>query len=68
MGRNHLAVFSRRHAQDLIDYIGADDGPSPENSKWAMVNRMPKWMKLVKNRGTVLKALNRLLVKMEGIC
>lgn len=68
MGLNNLVVFSRKHAQDLIDYIGAEVRPSPENITWAMVNRLPTWMKLARNRETVLKALNRVLARMDGVC
>jgi len=67
VGQNNLIAFSKKHAEDLAEYIEAEDRPSPENSKWAMVNRLPKWVKLAKNRASVLKAINRMQVKIEGL-
>ena len=60
-----LVAFSKKHVEDLVEYIAAKDRPSPENSKWAMVNRLPKWVKLAKNRTPVLKALNQMQKRIE---
>ncbi len=67
VGQEILMVFSRTHAEELAEYIEAEDRPSPGNSKWAMVNRLPKWVKLAKNRTSVLRALSRIQAKMEGL-
>ncbi len=56
-----FGVFSPVHAQDIAQYITATDRPSPANSKWAMVNRLPKWVKLAKNRGVVLRSIEKLI-------
>ena len=54
---NPLSIFSPKHATDISEYIESENRPRPENTKWAMVNRLPKWLKLAKNRQIVLKAL-----------
>jgi hypothetical protein len=59
-GKN-ISILSLEHAKDIAEYIAAYDRPSPQNSKWAMVNRLPKQLKLAKNRETVLKALNGII-------
>ena len=56
---NPLSIFSPKHALDIAEYIEAEDRPNPENAKWSMVNRLPKWVKLAKNRKIVLKALSK---------
>lgn len=58
---NPLSIFSPKHALDIAEYIEAEDRPHPENSKWSMVNRLPKWVKLAKNRKVVLKALSKII-------
>jgi len=55
-----LVVFSPVHAADIAEYVAATNRPSPANSKWSMVNRLPKWVKIAKNRAAVLRALNKL--------
>lgn len=65
--QNNLIVFNRKHAEDLAEYIKAEHRPSPKNTKWSMVNRLPKWMKLAKNRTSVLKALSLIQVKIEDL-
>ncbi len=57
----NISIFSPEHARDIAEYIAAHDRPSPQNSKWAMVNRLPKKLKLAKNRDTVLKALKSII-------
>lgn len=57
---HNLGVFSPKHASDIAEYVAATDRPSPANAKWAMVNRLPKWVKHAKNREAVLLALNKL--------
>jgi hypothetical protein len=60
IGKNNLAVLNTKHADDLAAFIGSMDRPRPENTKWSMVNRLPKWMHLKKNRSRVLAAIGRL--------
>ncbi len=56
-----LFIFNLKHAEDIVEYVAVEDRPNPENSKWSMVNRLPKWVKLSKNRKAVLKSLTRLI-------
>jgi len=56
-----VSIFSQDHAKDIAEYISAHDRPSPQNSKWAMVNRLPKQFKLAKNRDAVIKALKSII-------
>ena len=67
VGQNNLAIFSKKHFADLTEYIEAKHKPSPENRKWSMVNRLPKWIKLSKNRTAVIRALNRIKTKIEKL-
>ena len=53
-----LGILSPSHADDLAYFIRARHRPRPENRKWAMVNRLPTWVKLARNRVKVLKAIN----------
>jgi hypothetical protein len=62
-----FSVFSPAHAVDIAEYIEATDRPSPANSKWSMVNRLPKWVKLARNREAVLQALNKLKSQSAGM-
>ena len=55
-----LCLLSPEHAQHIAHYVAAKDRPSPQNTKWAMVNRLPKWVKLAKNRRIVLNKLSKL--------
>ena len=64
------AVFAinRRHLQYLIDYIEADLRESPREGRIPYSVKghsyqLPKFMKLAKNRGKVLKILRQLQVK-----
>gem|GEM_PF-1775030 len=45
---------------DIREYIEMKIRPRPANKKWAMVNNLPEWMKLAKNRVAVLKGLEKL--------
>ena len=65
VGRNTLIVFNKKHADDLVEYLETENRPSPSISKWAMVNRLPKWTKLEKNRDLILRALYKMQIKSE---
>jgi hypothetical protein len=53
-----LAVLSPSHADDLAHFVRSRHRPRPKNSKWAMVNRLPTWVKLSRNRAKVLRAIS----------
>ncbi|KLN66440.1 MULTISPECIES: hypothetical protein [Vibrio] len=55
-----LGILSPKHANDISEYIAYALRPSPINSKWSMVNRLPKWVISAKNRSLVLKALSKI--------
>ena len=55
-------AVNRAHLQYIISYIGADLRLRPRGLK-GMSYKLPKFMKLAKNRGGVLKVLQRLLEK-----
>ena len=60
VGKNNLALLNREHAADLEAFIGEIDRPRPKSNKWSMLNRLPKWMLLKKNRHRVLGAIHKL--------
>ena len=64
VGKNNLALLNREHAADLEAFIGEIDRPRPQNTKWSMLNRLPKWMLLKKNRHRVLGAINKLKISL----
>ena len=64
VSQNTIGVLNSQHADDLASFISATDRPRPENSKWAMVNRLPQWMLLAKNRQRVLKAVGNAKLKL----
>ena len=61
-GKN-LVAFNLAHATDILHYTRELNRPSPENSKWAMVSRLPAWAKSAKNRPAISKALKRIIRK-----
>ncbi|MBL8186752.1 MAG: hypothetical protein JNK38_02020 [Acidobacteria bacterium] len=65
IGSNSLAILNTEHASDLIAYVSASDRPRPKNTKWAMVNRLPKWVLLRKNRDRVLALIKELKKSLE---
>ena len=62
-----LAVLSPSHAKDIAEFVAEKNRPAPANSKWAMVNRLPKWVKLARNRDHVLRALENLQCQASGL-
>ncbi len=62
-----LAALNPVHAKDIAEYVAAENRPAPINSKWAMVNRLPTWVKLAKNRNIVIRALDELQRQASGL-
>ena len=65
IGKDNLAILNTEHAKDLAAFVGATDRPRPQNSKWSMVNRFPKWILLRKNRDRVLTLIAELQASLE---
>lgn len=65
LGNNILAILNHQHADDVSAFVGLTDRPRPANSKWSMVNRLPKWMLLGKNRERVLELIAELRASLE---
>lgn len=55
-----LWAYNPRHLQTLKSYIGARLRDGRNRHKWAMTGRLPQWIKSAKNRGSILKCLERL--------
>ena len=65
VSQNVIGILNLQHANDLSLFISATDRPRPENSKWAMVSRLPRWMLLAKNRDRVLRAIRNATQKLH---
>lgn len=44
-----FSVNCLTHAEDIAGHDAATDKPTPADSKWAMVDRLPKWVKVANN-------------------
>ena len=62
-----LAVLNPSHARDIAEFVAEKNRLAPANSKWAMVNRLPKWVKLARNRDHVIRALENLQRQASGL-
>ena len=60
-----LFALNEDHLSDIREYIEMKIRPRPANKKWAMVNNLPEWMKLAKNRVAVLKGLEKLEAQLQ---
>jgi hypothetical protein len=62
-GGNRLWALNERHLAYLADYVAETqrerEFPSPPGSR-QLGYKLPKWMKLAKNRDEVLKTVDRL--------
>ncbi|PJZ57407.1 hypothetical protein [Leptospira barantonii] len=66
IGSHELWAYNENHINDLVDYIDADLRERVSYpTKWAMVTRLPKWVKEAKNREIITKGLKRLKKKLE---
>jgi hypothetical protein len=65
LGNKILAILNKEHANELASFIAASDRPRPENTKYAMVNRLPRWIILRKNRDQVLRLIRKLKDMLE---
>lgn len=65
LGEHALAVLGPQHADDLAAYLGLQLRPRPANAHWAMVNRLPRWMLLAKNRERVLRLIAELRARVS---
>ena len=66
-----LWAFNARHLAFLRDYVSATDrrtvGATPRGPRNALLaSRLPRWLKLAKNRSTVLQAITRLEGKLDA--
>ncbi|MGH9754031.1 MAG: hypothetical protein ACREA2_14740 [Blastocatellia bacterium] len=63
-----LWVYNEAHLQALKAYISAARRErSPDGWGWSMMTRLPKWVKSAKNRGALLKSIERLEEKLGAI-
>jgi len=63
-----LWTYNEAHLQALKAYIGASHRERrPGGWKWSKMTRLPKWVKSAKNRGALLKSIERLEEKLEAI-
>ena len=62
-GGNRLWALNERHLEYLADYVAEKqrerEFPSPPGSR-QLAYKLPKWMKLAKNRDEVLRTIDRL--------
>ena len=64
--RSHtLFAINPTHVRDIRAFLSLALRPRPANTKWSMVNRLPHWLKLARNRSLVLRALRRLELRAE---
>lgn len=62
-GGHTLWVWNVEHLDVLEGYIGArlrERGPVEGHGRASMLEKLPTWMKLAKNRDELLKAIDRL--------
>ncbi|BCR23989.1 hypothetical protein KAM429_41350 [Aquipseudomonas alcaligenes] len=50
VGGRPLAILSPAHGRDIEYFVSASHRPSPANTKWSMISRLPTWVKLARNR------------------
>ena len=65
---NSLWAFNLKHLEFLESYISAKIRERSKDEKWgwhnsSLASRLPKWIKLAKNRKVLLKAINELKEK-----
>lgn len=66
--RSHtLFAINPVHIRDIRAYLSLAHRPHPANITWAMVNRLPRWLKLSRNRPHVFRALRRLELRAEEV-
>lgn len=62
-----LWAFNKRHLEYLEDFVSAKHRQrNPDNETWmnsSLASRLPKWIKLAKNRTQILKAIGDLRAK-----
>lgn len=65
-----LWAYNLGHLRWLRDYVGADLRPAARTGEaWAnasLSSRLPRWMKLAKNRDAVLRAIDALQRRLAG--
>jgi hypothetical protein len=65
--RGHsLIALNGMHVRDLRAYVASGIRPTAQNRKWAMIARLPKWVKAASNRPHVLRALDRFQKTLES--
>jgi len=62
-----LWAYNKDHLHALKAYISAAHRERVKDGKWSMMTRLPKWVKSAKNRGALLKSIERLEEKLEAI-
>jgi hypothetical protein len=55
-----LWAYNERHLSDLKSYIESSLRNGRNRGKWGMITRLPRWMIIAKNRGAVLKCIEKL--------
>jgi transcription elongation factor Elf1 len=60
---HHLFAFNAAHLEYLEKYIAADLRENTDRKFFTMVEKLPKWMQLAKNRAALLKQIGQLKKK-----
>lgn len=59
-GRETLWAYNRDHLRFLKSFVHADQRQRTANHNSSLVSRLPRWMKLAKNRDALLRAIEGL--------
>ncbi|KQZ60242.1 hypothetical protein ASD53_03560 [Lysobacter sp. Root559] len=60
-----LWVYNRAHLEELRRYVGAQQRERRVLANRSMISRLPTWIKLARNRGYVLRMLDRLQLRLS---
>ena len=61
---NILWVYNNEHLKYLKEYVASELREDNTRYKYSIVSNLPKWVKLAKNRGLIIKKLNMLEAKL----
>ena len=61
-----LWAYNLKHLEMLEDYVGAKLRERTVKGRSSFLSKLPKWIKSAKNRDEILKAIEKLKVKING--
>jgi hypothetical protein len=64
-GGNILWAYNEKHLSDLKSFIGSSFRDGRNRSKYSMVTRLPRWMIIAKNRGVVVRCIEKLEARID---